>query len=156
MVRTKNTRRCILCLKTCPCFYCLRERYFFKIIRAISRQCFVYGRKLDHGGSSCSYQWWCSSQLHHHLMIYHRSSCKVSAQTLQRALQRYYDTKPNTTILKGVNPEMIVRLAVTWHKRPRRYQGWAWLLWWSRMELHAHGVSALISGYRKLRMLMAA
>ena len=24
--------------------------------------------------------WWCSSQLHHHLLIYHRSSYKVSAQ----------------------------------------------------------------------------
>ena len=24
--------------------------------------------------------WWCSSQLHHHLLIYHRSNCKVSAQ----------------------------------------------------------------------------
>jgi len=35
--------------------------------------------------------WWCSSQLHHHILIYHRSSCKVSAQIQLRALQRYYD-----------------------------------------------------------------
>ena len=35
--------------------------------------------------------WWCSSQLHHHLLIYHRSSCKVRAQIQLRALQRYYD-----------------------------------------------------------------
>ena len=37
--------------------------------------------------------WWCSSQLHHHLLIYHRSSCKVSAQIQQRALHKYYDKK---------------------------------------------------------------
>ena len=35
--------------------------------------------------------WWCSSQLHHHLLIDHRSSCMVSAQIQLRALQRYYD-----------------------------------------------------------------
>ena len=29
--------------------------------------------------------------LHHHLLIYHRSSCKVSAQIQLQALQRYYD-----------------------------------------------------------------
>ena len=28
--------------------------FFVKIIRATSRQCLVYGRKLDHGDSSCS------------------------------------------------------------------------------------------------------
>jgi hypothetical protein len=43
-------------LKTCSCLYCLGESFFinificlFKIIRAISCQCFVYGHKLDHG-----------------------------------------------------------------------------------------------------------
>jgi hypothetical protein len=35
---------------TCSCFYCLHERSFFIIIQAISRQCFVYGQKLDHWG----------------------------------------------------------------------------------------------------------
>jgi len=34
---------------------CLKHQIFFLRIRAISRQCFVYGRKLDHVGSSCSY-----------------------------------------------------------------------------------------------------
>ena len=53
------------------------KRFFLKMLWAISRQCFVYGRKLDHGDSSCSYQWWCCSQLHHHFFIYDRSSCKV-------------------------------------------------------------------------------
>ena len=36
---------------------CLKHQFFlfFLRIRAISRQCFVYDRKLDHVGSSCSY-----------------------------------------------------------------------------------------------------
>ena len=37
--------------------------------------------------------WWCSSQLHHHLLIYRCSNCKVSAQIQQRALHKYYDKK---------------------------------------------------------------
>ena len=36
MVRTKNTRRCILCLKTCSCFYCLGERFFFLRLSGLS------------------------------------------------------------------------------------------------------------------------
>ena len=36
-------------------------------------------------------------------LIYHRSSCKVSAQIQLRALQRYFDKRnPTTTIVKGV------------------------------------------------------
>ena len=51
----------------------------------------------------------------------------------------------------GVNPEMIVRLAATWHIRPEM----------SRMSmifvtnLHAHEESGLISGKKNSRMFMA-
>ena len=34
---------------------CLKHQFFFLRIQAISRQCFVYGRNLDHVGSSCNY-----------------------------------------------------------------------------------------------------
>ena len=55
------------------------------------------------GNHFAAYQRWWSSQFHHHLLIYRRSSCKVSAQIQVRALQRYYDKRnPTTTIIKGV------------------------------------------------------
>jgi hypothetical protein len=60
-------------------------------IQAISRQCFVYGRKLDHVGSSCSYHGDVVPSFTTIYWFYHHSSCKVSAQIQLRALQRYYD-----------------------------------------------------------------
>ena len=93
----------------------LRRKIFFKVAPGYLPAVLCLWSQARPCGFILQLPWWCSFQLHHHLLIYHCSSCKVSAQIQLRALQRYYDTKPNTTILKGVNPEMIVRLAVTWH-----------------------------------------
>jgi len=151
MVRTKNTQRCILCLKTCSCFIVYERYIFFKLLRAISRQCFLYGRKLDHGGSSCSYQWWCSSQLHHHKLIYHSSCRLVHKDSYEPCIDiMINETKYNHP--KGHWPwddcKTRSDLAQKTSEMSRRSMIFV-------MKFHAHEESGLISGKKNSRMFMA-
>jgi len=127
----------------------MRDIYFFKLLRAISWQCFVYGRKLDHGGSSCSYHWWCSSQLHRHILIYH-SSCRL--------MYKY-----------SYEPCIDIMINETKYNHPKGH--WPWddcktrsdlaqkTSDLSRMsmtfvkKLHAHGERGFISGYINSRIV---
>ena len=130
MVRTKNTQRCILCLKTCSCSYCLGES-FFKIIWAISRQCFVYGCKLDHGvhpaaingdvvPSFTTIYWFIIVQA---ARLVHKCNNEPCIDIM---ISRTQNNHPKGHL--WWETKMIVWLVATWHiRRSRRNQGWAWL-----------------------------
>ena len=75
---------CFFCFFNYFLFFCKDNPGYLPVVLGLRSQARPWGFILQ-------LPWWCSSQLHHHLLIDHRSCCKVSAQIQLRALQRYYD-----------------------------------------------------------------
>ena len=152
MVKTKNTRRCILCLKNMFLLLLFRRKILFILglsglspgsaLFMVASSTMGVPLAAVNGNVVPSFTAICWFIIVQAARLVHKCNNKPCIDIM---ISRTQNNHPKGHL--WWETKMIVWLVATWHnRRSRRDQGWAWLLRWIRTELHAHGVSGLIYG----------